>query len=126
MRSLRTDQPLPASGFSTYYLDDVTPPGDLCTGDAAAYGVSGLHLSASIANTDPRVNTVNRFRGRRVLTYRAPGATVAQARRVRQQVEAPLVVTARRLSGFPAHPFVDVDGVSSMSPPPSTGRPTTG
>ena len=41
---------------------------------------------------------------------------MADASTVRQQVEAPLVVTARRLSAFPPHPFVDVDGLASISP----------
>ena len=116
VRHATIDQDLPNSAYSTYYLDDATPPGDMCTGDTAAYGVSGLRLVASIANTDPRFAPYSRFRALRVLTYRAPGATVADARTVRQQVEAPLVVTARRLSDFPPHPFVDVDGLASISP----------
>jgi hypothetical protein len=116
VRRATIDQHLPNSAYSTYYLDDATPPGDMCTGDTAAYGVSGLRLVASIANTDPRFAPHSRFRALRVLTYRAPGATVADARTVRRQVEAPLVVTARRLSGFPPHPFVDVDGLASIAP----------
>ena len=116
VRRASIDQDLPNSAYSTYYLDDATPPGDMCTGDTAAYGVSGLRLIASIANTDPRFAPYSRFRALRVLTYRAPGATVADARTVRRQVEAPLVVTARRLSGFPPHPFVDVDGLASIAP----------
>jgi hypothetical protein len=116
VRRLISDQRLPASARSTYYLDDVTPPGDLCTGDAAAYGVSGLRLSTLIENTDPRFRPFNRFRGVRVLSYRAPGATVADARVVRQQVEAALVVTGRWLSGFPPHPFVDVDSLAPITP----------
>ncbi len=92
---ITSDQRFRSSSFSTYYLDDASPDGDQCTGDGSAYGVSGLRLTAGIANTDPRFNPPNRFRGTRVLTYRPPGATVAQARVVRQQVEAPLQVTAR-------------------------------
>ena len=80
VRRMTFDQPLPAAAFSSYYLDDTTPPGDMCTGDSAAYGVSGLRVTASIANTDPRYNPYYRYRGRRVLTYRAPGATAADAR----------------------------------------------
>ncbi|HET9543523.1 MAG TPA: S-layer homology domain-containing protein, partial [Acidimicrobiales bacterium] len=116
VRRLTSDQQFPASARSTYYLDDATPPGDMCTGDTAAYGVSGLRLSASIANTDPRSTPSYRFRGRRVLTYRAPGATAVDARIVRRQVDTPLAVTARRLSDFPPHPFVDVDGLAAISP----------
>ena len=116
VRRLTAQQQLPASSRTTWYLDDTTPPGDLCTGDSAAYGVSGLRISAGIANTDPRFTPFYRFRGQRILTYRAPGATVASARIVRQQAEAPLVVTARRFSAFPPHPFVDVDGMAPISP----------
>ncbi len=116
VRHATIEQDLPNSAYSTYYLDDATPPGDMCTGDTAAYGVSGLRLTASIDNTDPRFAPYRRFRALRVLTYRAPGATVADARTVRHQVEAPLVVTARRLSGYPPHPFVDVDGLASIAP----------
>ncbi len=116
VRRMTFEQPLPAAAFGSYYLDDTTPPGDLCTGDSAAYGVSGLWVTASIANTDPRYSPYYRFRGRRVLTYRAPGATVAAARLVHRQVAFPLVVTARRFSAFPPHPFVDVDGVATIAP----------
>jgi S-layer homology domain len=116
VRRLISDQHLPASSRSTYYLDDATPPGDMCTGDAAAFGVSGLRLTASIANTDPRSTPFNHFQGQRVLTYRAPGATVTAARIVRQQMYSPLVVTARRFSEFPPHPFVDVDGLAPITP----------
>jgi hypothetical protein len=116
VRHLTTQQRLPATSRTTYYLDDTTPPGDLCTGDPFAYGVSGLRINASIGNTDPRFGAFYRFRGERILTYRAPGATVAAARVARQRVEAPLVVTARRFSGFPPHPFTDVEGMAPISP----------
>ena len=62
VRHATIDQDLPNSAYSTYYLDDATPPGDMCTGDTAAYGVSGLRLTASIANTDPRFAPYSRFR----------------------------------------------------------------
>lgn len=100
----------------TYWLDDSTPPIDQCTGDEAAYGVSGSWLRAPIANTDPRFTTSARFRGRRVLTYRPPGATVGQAWDVERQVDTPLFVRARRFSAFPLHPFHDVSALSWVSP----------
>ncbi|HYF44653.1 MAG TPA: S-layer homology domain-containing protein, partial [Acidimicrobiales bacterium] len=114
--SVTSDQQFPSSAFSTYHLDDATPSSDQCTGDDAAYGVSGLRLTAAIGNTDPRFNPPNRFQGRRVVTYRAPGATVAQARIVRQRIEAPLQVTGRRFSSFPPHPFDDVGDLNLVTP----------
>jgi hypothetical protein len=113
---LRTQQAFPPGNVDTYYVDDATPALDTCTGDGAAYGVSGLRIVGAIHNTDPRFNGARRFQGRRVLTYRAPGATIADAREVTARIDRPLRVMARRYSTFPPHPFTDVGGMAWYGP----------
>ena len=100
----------------TFYLDDSTPPYDQCTGDAFAFGASGLQVSQLIPNTDPRFVPLARFRGRRVMVYRPPGATAADAGAVADRVATPLTVRTRRFSAYPPHGFSDVPGLAWYGP----------
>jgi hypothetical protein len=68
-----------SSSTTSYYLDDSTPEEAQCTGDAVSYGASGPWINQAIADTDPRSGSTNTLRSRRSLSYRAPGATAADA-----------------------------------------------
>lgn len=78
----------------SYWLDDSTPPVTQCTGDAFAYGTSGLWLNAAIPNTDPRSVPFNSLRADRILYFDAPGLGVADAEIRAQWAVTPLGVSA--------------------------------
>ncbi len=50
-----TSTNVPGFSYTSYYLDDTTPPVTQCTGDAFAYGSSGVYVNMSIPNTDPGI-----------------------------------------------------------------------
>lgn len=87
-------------GFShtSYYLDDSTPPVTQCTGDAYAYGSSGLWVDQSIPCTDPRYACTNSLEGGRIIYYEAPDLAVVEAEALSAGANAPLSYTA---SPFP-------------------------
>ncbi len=62
-----------------YYLDDSTPPIMQCTGDAFAYGSSGVWLNQSIPVTDPPGGGTDFLVHTRTLYYDAPGLGVGDA-----------------------------------------------
>jgi hypothetical protein len=85
---------LQTTGFTptvtNYYLDDSTPPVTQCTGDAAAYGSSGLYITSSIPNTDPATGGTATLTGTRVMYFDSPGGTAADAASRHDQVVSPL------------------------------------
>lgn len=89
----------------TYYLDDSTPTGakDVagseyqCTGDAFAYGSSGMFITSGIPNTDPKDPPAKNLVTERQVFYDAPGATASRAGGRAEQVERPL---QRRVTVF--------------------------
>ncbi len=86
---------IPGFDYSSYYLDDVTPPDHQCTGDAYAYGSSGFWEEDNIPNTDPGVSeTYFVFEATRTMVFASPDqpASFAQARA--QEALNPLTVTA--------------------------------
>ncbi len=86
----------PAS-ITSYYLDSTSPPVAQCTGDAFAYGSSGLYINSNLPNTDPGTGGTDTLRGVRSMYFEGPGGTAADAIARRDQVVFPLatsVVTA--------------------------------
>jgi hypothetical protein len=83
-----------AAAVTSYYLDDSTPAEAQCTGDSTSYGASGPWINRTIDDTDPRSGTRNVLRSRRSLTYRPPGATVADADLEWQRAVYGLAITA--------------------------------
>jgi hypothetical protein len=83
------DTNLPGFSFTSYYLDDTTPPSSdtQVSGDSQAWGQSGPWLQ-NLASTD--VGSSYYLTARRALYYSAPGATVAVAERNDSLVRNPL------------------------------------
>jgi hypothetical protein len=81
------------TNIQTYYLDDSTPPVTQCTGDAFAYGSSGLWLNQGIPNTDPANPPASTLTGTRIMYYDAPGLAVADAQLRRYWTLYPLTVS---------------------------------
>ena len=82
------------SGLTSYYLDDSTPPVTQCTGDAYAYGESGLYVNGTIPCTDPGMGCTDTLTGTRTMYFSSPGGTAADAVSLRDGVYQPLVATA--------------------------------
>jgi hypothetical protein len=81
-------------GATSYYLDDSTPSTAQCTGDAFAYGSSGLWLNGNIPCTDPGTGCTDTLTGTRTIYFGSPGATAAQATALSAGVAQPLAATA--------------------------------
>lgn len=83
---------IPSFAYTSYYLDDSTPPVTQCTGDAFAYGSSGLYINTNIPCTDPGGGATCPYFLNPVMTmyYRAPGTTVADAQGLNAEATAPL------------------------------------
>ncbi len=82
------------TGVGGYYNDDSTPADTQCTGDAFAYGASGLFLNGAIPNTDPATGGTATLTGTRVMYFESPGGTAADAAARRDQVVSPLQAVA--------------------------------
>ncbi|MDP3768135.1 MAG: flexitail domain-containing putative surface protein, partial [Dehalococcoidia bacterium] len=80
--------------YTSYYLDDATPSDTQCTGDAFAYGSSGVRISQSIPCTDPALDCTNVLQRAHTLYYDGPGLTVSDAQDLDAKAQAPLTVSA--------------------------------
>jgi hypothetical protein len=87
------DTDIPGLGFTSYYLDDDSPPVTQCTGDDYAYGSSGLFVDQPIPNTDPYLGSAYRFEVARTVYVEGPDKPVSLAETRQGQVAAPLVAT---------------------------------
>jgi hypothetical protein len=90
VHALTADTPLTVG---SYYLDDRSPGGGAetqCTGDGAAYGSSGLQVTSSIPNTDPRVGAAAHLTDTRYLYFGPPSIGADAARTRASEIEAPL------------------------------------
>ena len=96
--------------YTSYYLDDSTPSVTQCTGDAFAYGSSGLWINQGIPCTDPLQGCTHFLHGIRNLYYEAPGVTTAEAEEISNETSAPLTFVARQLAQDPTD--WDGDGVA--------------
>lgn len=87
---------VPDAWLEARYVDDARP-GNTCTGDGAAYGVSGGAIrtaSGSVPNTDPSSPNHYDLTATRIIYYAAPGTTVAMAKRDDEFARRPLKVRA--------------------------------
>jgi hypothetical protein len=91
--------------LTSFYEDDDTSPTTQCTGDADAYGSSGLWVTSAIPNTDPTLTPpVYYLTGRRTIYYEAPGASVADAELRADFANNPLETTVVDFGVVPAVP----------------------
>jgi hypothetical protein len=90
--SIATD--IPGFSYTSYYLDDTTPPDVQCTGDNYAYGSSGVYVNMAIPNTDPGIGGTNHLNTVRTTYYEPPGLTVADAQNLSARASTPLSVSA--------------------------------
>ena len=72
---------VPGFVATSTYEDNVTPAGVQCTGDAFAYGTSGVEITGSsgLPNTDPSNGPYSTLTATRFIYYDAPGLSVADA-----------------------------------------------
>lgn len=89
------DSDIPGLAPQLYYDDDSTPSVTQCTGDAFAYGDSGLWFNQALPNTDSRNGAANRFVTTQTLYYGAPGGTATGAAQLADRALAPLQVTTQ-------------------------------
>lgn len=107
---------------TSHYFDEQTPTHTQCTGDGAAYGVSGTQVN-NIPNTDPRLGPAFRLEQYRTIYVEPPGRTVQDALARRQQVLVPLhvrVVPSYRTFGASCPgtvgtPELDAAGVAEIA-----------
>jgi hypothetical protein len=89
------------SGFAytSYYLDQAPALTTQCTGDASAYGSSGVWVNptppAQIPCTDPGMGCTNFMNSTNTLYYEAPGASVASAQALNNEAKTPLTYTTQ-------------------------------
>jgi hypothetical protein len=90
----RVDTDIPDPSSTSYYLDDSTPPVTQYTGDAYAYGSSGMWMDHSIPNTDPfGTPPVYHLAYVQSHYYGPPGLTVADAEERKSWVEHPIATS---------------------------------
>ncbi len=65
-----------------------------CTGDAYAYGESGLYINGTIPCTDPGMGCTDTLTGTRTMYFGPPGATASDAVSLRDGVYQPLAAAA--------------------------------
>ena len=73
-----------------YYLDDSMPSTPQCTGDATAYGSSGVFINSTLPVTFPALGGSDRLSSTRTMYFEAPGGTASDAISRRDQVLSPL------------------------------------
>ena len=94
MHSFQSDTPLTLAG---YYFDDSSPGGGTetqCTGDGAAFGSSGVQVTSSIPNTDPRNGAASHLTDTRTLYFGSPSMGAHTGPTRAGQVAAPLKIQA--------------------------------
>jgi len=110
---------IPGFGYTSYYLDSTTPVTQ-CTGDAFAYGSSGVYVNQSVPCTDPGLSCTTYLNTVRTMYYGPPGETVADAQALSAQAMAPLTFTASAwtaaVGGIAQEP-----AVGALPPQPGAG-----
>jgi hypothetical protein len=99
--------------YTSYYLDDSTPPVTQCTGDAFAYGSSGVNVNAipgGIPCTDPALGCTSVLNTTRTMYYLPPGATVSDAQALSAQAASPLT--------YVTQPYAPPAGVGGLAEAP--------
>jgi hypothetical protein len=85
---------IPAFSYTSYYLDSTTPPVTQCTGDAFAYGSSGVYVNISIPSTDPGIGGTNYLNTVQTIYFESPGLTVGDAQGDSARANTPLAAAA--------------------------------
>ncbi len=88
------DTDIPGFSYTSYYLDDSTPPVTQCTGDDHAYGSNGLWINVPIPNTDPALGAHNHFVVTRMVFIEPPSQSAALAAQRSDQAKQPLLASA--------------------------------
>jgi hypothetical protein len=101
---------VPGFAYTSYSLDDTTPPDTQCTGDAFAYGSSGAWINQTIPCTDPSMSCTSYLQSARTMYYGAPGVTVANAQTLSSDSAVPLTYTVAPYSPSPA-----VGGITELA-----------
>lgn len=84
----------PPSSVTSYYLDDTTPSDTQCTGDAFAYGSSGMYVNSGIVCTDPAQGCSDTFVGTRTEFFDPPGGNDTTAAAHAAALAQPLQATS--------------------------------
>jgi hypothetical protein len=110
--SQRFVQNIAGFAYTSYYLDDSTPPVTQCTGDAFSYGSSGPRITQAIPCTDPAQSCTSSLANFRTMYYAGPGLTATDAEALYDESTTPLAysVTADATVGGLA-------GAPQMTPP---------
>lgn len=107
---------IPGFTYTSYYLDDTSPPVAQCTGDGAAWGSSGLWVQNTIPNTDPLLGSANYLNTTRTMYFKSPyasgPATVAAAAGLAQQGATALTFSVAPFTGGGDS---DGDGIADAS-----------
>ncbi len=101
---------------TSYYLDDLSPPVNQCTGDAYSYGASGSWFNHTIPNTDPFWGACPSFLLTRRIYFLPPDTTVTNAQDLSNKNEHPLSVTclAWNPGGFTNLPATNSWGIVGL------------
>lgn len=92
---------IPDFTYSSYYLDAKEPDVKQCTGDAYAYGSSGIWIKQPIPNTDPSDKDCKRLEIERRIYYKEPGLSVDDAQRLNSNANIPVSFTVNNISFNP-------------------------
>jgi hypothetical protein len=101
---------------NNYYLDDLWPTIEQCTGDVYAYGSSGMWFDMPIPNTDPYVGEYNIFEHTRSIRYLPPSQPLTFAGDWHDERENPLIVELEFYQNVSAdeHEPGDMAGIISL------------
>ncbi len=116
------DTDIPGLTYTSTYDDDASPGGQ-CTGDAFAYGASGLVLS-SLPSTDVAAGGTNHLVLTRITYYEAPGTTDGPGRHLHQQ--NPLVVTVISATTTTTTTTIPTSSTTTTTLGPATDVPVRG
>jgi hypothetical protein len=92
---------IPGFAYTSYYLDHAAPSGTTqCTGDAAAYGSSGVYVNQAVPCTDPGAGIVGctsyfNLNTMSTLYYEPPSQSVGAAQALNARANAPLAFVVR-------------------------------
>jgi hypothetical protein len=84
--------------YTSYYLDSASPSTTQCTGDASAYGSSGLYVNQFIPSTDEANGGTARMTANRTIYFEAPGQTNGPARK--SDFLSPLTFSTGRIAPY--------------------------
>jgi hypothetical protein len=89
----QTSTNIPGFTYTSYYEDNKTSPTTQCTGDAFAYGTSGVYVNGiplGIPCTDPGLGCTSYLNTTSTRYYEPPAQTVATAQSLNARANAPL------------------------------------